>query len=469
MWYDPLIYCNDLPDTFLGNLTLTGLGIVYSILTAKGCHYMEKGASFLQNMNSIKSFVGPIIMPILGQLPDVVFIIYALTSSSQSSITIGMGCLVGSTVMLLSVSWGAVIFYGAVKLYRTTDENGSIRWEAEYDEASSPNKESSKLLPSIPTSEIESNNRILKNDSNFFRPGSGRNAGVEVEVQRVRYIIAWMVITLVPYAIISIGEWRATSDYSTGVSDDYAHLHKEEGVFEKISFFSCLILLSGYLCHSYYQSKNEVVNIDTVSDMEKSWLSNFDWSAPWSPTTISNAINCGRLSLGTVMVLLFSYPLIHVIDAVGTRTGMGDFYLAYFFVPLVTNGSVIMTAISFAKLKSRESSTSAFQMILGCVVVNNTMCLGTFMLVISISSTLVWNYADETAVVLGVQLLMLVIALQRVSTVFAGLAIMTLYPLSAFAIYVLESSLTLNMHNHITDDFDDYFPDVDQPTPTILS
>ncbi|KAL6554182.1 hypothetical protein OROMI_019855 [Orobanche minor] len=99
-------------STTLGNLFLI---LVYGYLMFLAATYLSAGSELLLEILG-PGLIGGLFLPILGALPDAMLILVSGLSGStevaQSQVSVGMGLLAGSTVMLLTVIWGTCILVG---------------------------------------------------------------------------------------------------------------------------------------------------------------------------------------------------------------------------------------------------------------------------------------------------------------------------------------------------------------------
>ncbi|XP_051152179.1 sodium/calcium exchanger NCL-like [Andrographis paniculata] len=99
-------------STALGNLFLIA---VYGYLMYLAATYLSTGSELLLEILG-PGIVGGLFLPILGALPDAMLILVSGLSGSaetaQSQVSVGMGLLAGSTVMLLTAIWGTCIIVG---------------------------------------------------------------------------------------------------------------------------------------------------------------------------------------------------------------------------------------------------------------------------------------------------------------------------------------------------------------------
>ncbi|XVF70103.1 hypothetical protein PTKIN_Ptkin11bG0135500 [Pterospermum kingtungense] len=110
--------------TALGNLFLI---IVYGYLMYISATYLSNGSELLLEILG-PGIVGGLFLPILGALPDAMLILVSglsgTTETAQSQVSVGMGLLAGSTVMLLTVIWGSCVVVGKCDLHDSIAVDG---------------------------------------------------------------------------------------------------------------------------------------------------------------------------------------------------------------------------------------------------------------------------------------------------------------------------------------------------------
>ncbi|CAM9847904.1 unnamed protein product, partial [Heterosigma akashiwo] len=76
---------------------------------------------------------GSVVLPVLGAVPDAAIVLFSgLGPDAQEQLSVGVGALAGSTIMLLTMPWVLSVFAGRVSL----DDKGACRY-----------KKSPKLIP----------------------------------------------------------------------------------------------------------------------------------------------------------------------------------------------------------------------------------------------------------------------------------------------------------------------------------
>uniref|UniRef100_A0A5B7A0T4 EF-hand domain-containing protein n=1 Tax=Davidia involucrata TaxID=16924 RepID=A0A5B7A0T4_DAVIN len=110
--------------TVLGNLFLI---IVYGYLMYQAATFLSNGSELLLEILG-PGLVGGLLLPILGALPDAMLILVSglsgSTETAQSQVSVGMGLLAGSTVMLLTVIWGTCVLVGKCDLHESIALDG---------------------------------------------------------------------------------------------------------------------------------------------------------------------------------------------------------------------------------------------------------------------------------------------------------------------------------------------------------
>ncbi|RAL38121.1 hypothetical protein DM860_000815 [Cuscuta australis] len=99
-------------NTAIGNLFLI---LIYGYLMFLAATYLSSGSELLLEILG-PGLIGGLFLPMLGALPDAMLILVSGLSGSvseaQSQVSVGMGLLAGSTVMLLTVIWGTCVVVG---------------------------------------------------------------------------------------------------------------------------------------------------------------------------------------------------------------------------------------------------------------------------------------------------------------------------------------------------------------------
>jgi len=114
LFIDPV----DLPEDGYGVFQLLFLAAVYSFVLYKASKLIAGGSELLLLVLN-PGFVGGFLLPVLGAVPDGAIVLFSGLGdikTAQSQLSVGVGTLAGSTIMLLTLPWAACIFLGRVDL-----------------------------------------------------------------------------------------------------------------------------------------------------------------------------------------------------------------------------------------------------------------------------------------------------------------------------------------------------------------
>merc|ERR1719162_1660052 len=79
---------------------------IYGYVLYVGSNMIGDGSELLCFFQSVAGIVGSVVVPILGAVPDAAMVLFSgIGPNAQVEIATGVGALVGSTVMLLTVPW----------------------------------------------------------------------------------------------------------------------------------------------------------------------------------------------------------------------------------------------------------------------------------------------------------------------------------------------------------------------------
>ena len=140
---------------------------------------------------------------------------------------------------------------------------------------------------------------------------------------------------------------------------------------------------------------------------------------------------------GTALVILFSDPIVDVLDNMAERVRVPNFYVSFIVAPLISNASEIIASFAYAKRKTSKASTISISTLQGSAIMNNTVCLGVFLAIIFFRK-LQWLFTAETITILFVEICILCLSLKTTQTYFYAILLLCLYPLSIFMVWILE-------------------------------
>lgn len=103
-----------------------------------------------------------------------------------------------------------------------------------------------------------------------------------------------------------------------------------------------------------------------------------------------------------------------------------------------------MAAFNYAAKKTQKTVDISFATLEGAAIMNNTFCLGIFLLIIYLNGTIPWTFSAETISILMIQLLMAAMAQKRSHSLLDGIIIILFYPLSLVTVALIEKYTTLD-------------------------
>jgi len=143
------------------------------------------------------------------------------------------------------------------------------------------------------------------------------------------------------------------------------------------------------------------------------------------------------LTIGTVVVLAFSDPMVDVMQQIGKRLNLAPFYVAFVLAPIAANISEVIASLFYAKKKTRKTISISLTALEGAACMNNTFCLSIFMGLIYFRG-LAWQYTAETISIVVVQLIIGLLVQRKIMTTFDAFLVLLIFPLSIVLVAVLE-------------------------------
>lgn len=145
------------------------------------------------------------------------------------------------------------------------------------------------------------------------------------------------------------------------------------------------------------------------------------------------------MTIGTVLVLVFSDPMTDMLGLIGELTGVPKFYVSFVLAPLASNASELVSAMKLAQKKTIKSMTQSLSTLEGAAIMNNTFCLGIFLILI-VWKRLEWKFCAETVSIVTIQVLIAFMAISKpIHRLFDGIIILMFYPLALFIVWALEN------------------------------
>lgn len=231
----------DLPEGFDGSCQLFFLLVAYGFILFQASNMISDGSELLLLVPSVAGLVGSVVLPILGAVPDGAIVLFSgMGANAQEQLSVGVGALAGSTILLLTVPWCMSIIAGRVNLDTTTGLAVYTRPHGV------PPKEWSKLMP----------------------PGNMKLTGTGVSGNDSLKAGAYlMLLTSISYLIIQ-GPAFFLEDLSI---EEVAAKEKSWGI---ATLITCTISFCGYLAYQWWlcASGQDEVFEDVMEEVRRNMI-----------------------------------------------------------------------------------------------------------------------------------------------------------------------------------------------------
>eukprot|EP00638_Chattonella_subsalsa_P010715 CAMPEP_0117781324 /NCGR_PEP_ID=MMETSP0948-20121206/2772_1 /TAXON_ID=44440 /ORGANISM="Chattonella subsalsa, Strain CCMP2191" /LENGTH=561 /DNA_ID=CAMNT_0005609321 /DNA_START=9 /DNA_END=1692 /DNA_ORIENTATION=+ len=217
----------NLPYTFPGFVQLLFLLVAYdAYVLFQASNLISNGSELLLLVPSLAGIVGSVVLPILGAVPDAAIVLFSgLGDDAQEQLSVGVGALAGSTIMLLTLPWCLSVMAGRVSIEKDGNEQ-KLRY-----------KKRPKLIP----------------------PEWGlKKTGVECG-DNVRAGGLLMVITSISYLVIQGPAFFITSTDDTVIAD-------AENRWALGGLVLCLVFFCGYLKYQWDLAQSDAEDSETSLD-----------------------------------------------------------------------------------------------------------------------------------------------------------------------------------------------------------
>lgn len=537
---------------------------VYAYVLYQGSNLISDGSELLQLVPSISGIVGCIVLPILGAVPDGMMVLFSgLGPDAQEQVSVGVGALAGSTIMLLTLPWflavlgGRVSIVGGILQYKRPSDAGddwekltppgslsltgtgvsvldSVRFQAKlmvgtcalYGVIQIPASMAEKKLPGDTLGQAGFENMagllgmigclagfiiylvvMYKDAQNSSSPvqddaiqkivdaikcgklsiravmtefrkrategGSSLDAALLDNVPQQQ--LSWMKKILWPFFTaydingdrkIDLEEFKmilkdlGENSVSAGPTIQKVFSSADSDKSGKIEFDEFVKALIGWALDpkkDYGSADGASLKRNTVATyMDGDEGDDDDGGeeedvpedlSELSPEEQQKRIimrSCYMMGLGTLLVLIFSDPMVDVLGDIGRRINVGSFYVAFILAPLASNASELIAAYNYAQKKTSKAMAISFSSLEGAACMNNTFCLGIFLALVYFKG-LAWQFTAETISIVAVQLVMAVIVfVKQTQTMMDACIILGLYPLSLVFVWFLENIMGLD-------------------------
>mmetsp|Transcript_36465 Transcript_36465/g.59081 ORF Transcript_36465/g.59081 Transcript_36465/m.59081 type:complete len:848 (+) Transcript_36465:3-2546(+) len=144
---------------------------------------------------------------------------------------------------------------------------------------------------------------------------------------------------------------------------------------------------------------------------------------------------------GSILVAVFSDPMVDMIDEFSNRVQINAFYVSFIVTPLVSNASEVLCAAKLASKLTDKTLNFALSTLYGAAVMNSTFCMAIFAGLVYFRG-LEWNYSAEVLIIIIVMYVIGGLGLsapnQTFSITAAGIAL-SMFPFSLVFVFVCQN------------------------------
>ena len=211
----------------VGATGLIWLLLSYGYVLFSASNLISEGSDLLLLVPSLAGLVGSVVLPLLGAVPDGAIMLFSGlgdVEKAQETLSVGVGALAGSTIMLLTVPWGLCVLKGRVQF-------GRIDNEPDY-------KAKDTSASTLSTSGVALSSAI--------------NHGARV-----------MMITTLPYFLIQVPAFFVTGS-------DRATVSSQEHIWALCGFLLCSTFFIGYMFTQIKDSNDEAHKLKRMAVIKES-------------------------------------------------------------------------------------------------------------------------------------------------------------------------------------------------------
>merc|ERR1719361_476095 len=145
------------------------------------------------------------------------------------------------------------------------------------------------------------------------------------------------------------------------------------------------------------------------------------------------------MGFGTLLVMVFSDPMVDLFGALGDQLGIGAFYVSFVLAPMASNASELVAASNYAAKKTMKSMTTSLSTLEGAAVMNNTFTTGVFFALIYLRG-IAWEFQAETIVLVLIQIAIAIMMLNtKHQLLYHACLVFSFYPAALAVTWILEN------------------------------
>ncbi|EAL68477.1 hypothetical protein DDB_G0278609 [Dictyostelium discoideum AX4] len=461
-------------NTVVGDLMLMA---AYGVLLAFGAKFISDGSEGLMEILD-PGLIGGLVLPILSALPDAIIIVVAgaFGSNPQAQLSIGIGTLAGSTIMLMTIPWSLSLILsrcdirGGQSVDGTLTNKFSLTKTGTTVDDDTPTNAKVMILTSISYLIVQGVAFAYLKD-----PDSGKS--VEKWFALVGFIVCFsLMAAYCTYQVISpkLQEKKMTEAKRSYLQKRIIHhfIHNltiKRNLFQKGDNTQSQLITSDQngngensplisnehkklpvdikamglkwkknaheqaIQHQQQGSSNGETSIQVDENDEKEEKE----EGPINKKKIALQ-SAGYLLLGTAMASIFSDPMVDVITSFGEKLDIGLFYISFIITPFCSNASELISSLIFSSKKKKANSSLCYSALYGSATMNSTLCLGIFFALVFFRN-LTWEFSAEVVSILFVVVSVgLIGSTQKTMKTYLAPIVLSLYPLSLLLVFLLE-------------------------------
>ncbi|KAI9911853.1 hypothetical protein PsorP6_009045 [Peronosclerospora sorghi] len=462
----------DLPDGGYGLIQVLFLGAVYGFVLFNASNLISNGSELLLLVPSMAGIVGSVVLPVLGAVPDGAIVLFSgMGPNAQEQVSVGVGALAGSTIMLLTLPWALSVYAGRVNI----DDNGRGNYvrpkgDQHWAKLMPPGSKDLTKTGVVLFDEIPSTAKtmiitsliylILQIPALFYTGTIEEDAKADkVKVAKAQkpFAIAAFAVSMVSFVLYLYWNVRRTSEVKEDVIDEVrvaairngevslsgilanevAHM-KEKDITSTtplkatLDQFNRVADVIRPFFHAYDKNRDHRMDADELQLFFKDLGENLSRNEAETWMAAADKDKSGFIEFNELVEAILRYILAKYENE---RHGNSA----------VSMQRVLIAAYNYAQKKTSKTISISIAALLGAACMNNTFCLGIFAALMSFKrGGLVWEFSAETFSILFVELSIGYIAMKKTQRLLDGLIVLLLYPFSIFLVFLLEKVLGLD-------------------------
>uniref|UniRef100_A0A6B2L1M2 Sodium/calcium exchanger membrane region domain-containing protein n=1 Tax=Arcella intermedia TaxID=1963864 RepID=A0A6B2L1M2_9EUKA len=475
--------CSLYPSTnSLGSMLI--MILFYGAILGFGAKIIADGSELLLEIfPNWSTLIGGLLLPVLGALPDSTMIVFSgafgSVEEAQTQVSVGVGTLAGSTIMLLTIPWSASLIAARTDIINNKAKDRKLTkslWGGLFTTGASVDKDTMKnakiaLFTSLSFLIVQIVAFVYLGD-----PTGNTAKRIEGYVSLAGFVLCMVLfVAYCAYQIIIpklVEKRKARAEQNAAerkiklqallvieklrksANLNIAGLKQQEPekppeITQERSEALALAMGSawrnkaaGLIKRRDNEEKEQLIHGEGAqSDSEQEDSSSSSEGGKDEPFSKVLAKSIFLMAIGTFLVAFFSDPMVDVITEFGLFINVPAFYVSFVITPFCSNASELIASIIFATKKTKKSSSMTYSQLYGAATMNSTLGLGIFYAIIYFRG-LAWTFSAETISILFVVWAVCIVgSFKKTFSIFWCLPNLLLYPLSLFLVYALETFL----------------------------